>query len=311
LRSVSSVRERASPDGTITTRSRHACAGVRPEMPGTLFVVATPIGNLEDITLRALRVLREVQVIAAEDTRRTARLLARHAISTPTVSFHEHNTRTRLPQLLVRLERGKSVALVTDAGTPGISDPGTELVQACIEAGIAVDPIPGVSAPLAAAVASGFPLMPLTILGFPPQRAKDRSDWFNAICEVPNTVTFFEAPHRITNTLLAVASVLGNRPICLARELTKVHQQFLRGTASEVAAQLQSVPKGEFTIVVGPLTNIEGPAACHSDESIAQEFGLITESGSMTRREAVSATAKRLGLPSRDVYAAIERVKHR
>jgi 16S rRNA (cytidine1402-2'-O)-methyltransferase len=280
-------------------------------MPGTLFVVATPIGNLEDITLRALRVLREVQVIAAEDTRRTARLLARHAISTPTVSFHEHNTRTRLPQLLVRLQRGESVALVTDAGTPGISDPGTELVQACIEAGVTVDPIPGVSAPLAAAVASGFPLMPLTILGFPPPRSKDRSDWFKYICKVSNTVTFFEAPHRIANTLLAVADVLGDRPICVARELTKVHQQFLRGTASEIVNQLQSAPKGEFTIVIGPLTTISGPATDQSDEAIAVEFGLITELGRMTRREAVTATAKRLGLPSRDVYAAIERVKHR
>ncbi|MGH9236462.1 MAG: 16S rRNA (cytidine(1402)-2'-O)-methyltransferase [Vicinamibacterales bacterium] len=280
-------------------------------MPGTLFVVATPIGNLEDITLRALRVLREVQVIAAEDTRRTARLLARHAISTPTVSFHEHNTRTRLPQLITRLQRGESVALVTDAGTPGISDPGTELVQACIEAGGTVDPIPGVSAPLAAAVASGFPLIPLTILGFPPRRANDRSAWFKAICKVANTVTFFEAPHRISNTLLSVATELGNRPICVARELTKVHQQFLRGSASEVATQLQSAQKGEFTVVIGPLTKRVVPAAHRSDEAIASEFGLITESGSMTRREAVSATAKRLGLPSRDVYAAIERVKHR
>lgn len=278
-------------------------------MPGTLFVVATPIGNLEDITLRALRVLREVRVIAAEDTRRTARLLARHTISTPTVSFHEHNTRTRLPQLLVRLERGDSVALVTDAGTPGISDPGIELVQACIEAGVTVDPIPGVSAPLAAAVASGFSLMPLTILGFPPHRSTDRSGWFEAIYNIHNTVTFFEAPHRITKTLLTLANILGDRPICVARELTKVHQQFLRGTASEVATQLSSNPKGEFTIVIGRVTKLNVPATDHSDKAIAGEFGLITERGGLTRREAISATAKRLGLSSRDVYAAIERAK--
>lgn len=124
-------------------------------------------------------------------------------------------------------------------------------------------------------------------------------------------MTFFEAPHRITNTLLTVASILGDRPICIARELTKVHQQFLRGTASEIATQLQSTPKGEFTVVIGPLTKIYGPSTQRSDEAIAVEFGLITESGGMTRREAVTATAKRLGLPSRDVYAAIERVKHR
>jgi 16S rRNA (cytidine1402-2'-O)-methyltransferase len=280
-------------------------------MPGTLFVVATPIGNLEDITLRALRILREVQVIAAEDTRRTARLLARHAISTPAVSFHEHNTRTRLPQLMARLQRGESVALVTDAGTPGISDPGTELVHACIEAGVTVDPIPGVSAPLAAAVASGFPLTPLTILGFPPARSKDRSHWIESLYAIENTVTFFEAPHRIADTLQAIAFKLGNRPIMVARELTKVHQEFLRGTASLIAARLQSVPKGEFTVVVGPLTNIELPPCPPSDERIAHEFGLLTESGAVTRREAVSATARRLGLPARDVYAAIERTKNK
>src|SRR5438552_2951772 len=143
-------------------------------MPGTLFVVASTIGNLEDITLRALRVLREANVIAAEDTRRTAKLLVHHSISTPTLSFHEHNTRSRLPQLLARLERGDNVALVTDAGTPGVSDPGVELVAASIERGIAVDPIPGASAPLVAGIASGFPLEPLTILGFPPSRSKAR-----------------------------------------------------------------------------------------------------------------------------------------
>src|SRR5688500_9640988 len=147
-------------------------------MPGTLFVVATPIGNLEDITLRALRTLREVQVIAAEDTRRTAKLLTHHGISTPTLSFHEHNTRSRLPQLLARLDEGVDVALVTDAGTPGVSDPGVALVQACIERGIPVDALPGASAPLVAAVVSGFPMEPFTILGFPPSRSKARSDWF-------------------------------------------------------------------------------------------------------------------------------------
>ena len=280
-------------------------------MPGTLFVVATPIGNLEDITLRALRVLREVQLIAAEDTRRTARLLARHAISTPSVSFHEHNTRTRLPQLIARLQRGESVALVTDAGTPGISDPGTELVQACIEAGVVVDPIPGVSAPLAAAGASGFPLRPLTIMGFAPQRTKDRNDWIKTVYEIHNTVTFFEAPHRIADTLRSAGIVWGNRPIMVARELTKVHQEFLRGAASEVVKQLQPVPKGEFTVVIGPSAETARAAMRPSDDGIAHEFGLITESGNLSRREAISATAKRLGLPARDVYAAIERAKNR
>ncbi len=143
-------------------------------MSGTLFVVATPIGNLEDITFRAVRVLREADVIAAEDTRRTAKLLGHYGVSTPAVSFHQHNTRSRLPQLIKRLERGEHVALVTDAGTPGISDPGIELVDACLKHGIQVDPVPGPSAALTAATASGFPLEPLTILGFAPVRAKAR-----------------------------------------------------------------------------------------------------------------------------------------
>jgi len=280
-------------------------------MPGTLFVVATPIGNLEDITLRALRVLREADLIAAEDTRRTARLLARHAISTPTVSFHEHNTRTALPKLISRLEESKAVALVTDAGTPGISDPGVELVRACIERGIPVEPIPGVSAALTAAVASGFPLIPLTIAGFPPYRSKDKTEWFLALSEIQWTVTFFEAPHRIQATLRTAAEILGDRQIMLGRELTKIHQEFLRGTASELAEILPTRTKGEFTVVISQVRqqpkHVEVLFA--SDEDIAAEFGHITELAPISRREAVRATAQRLGIPSRQVYAAIERTK--
>ena len=203
-------------------------------MSGTLFVVATPIGNLEDVTLRALRVLREVDLIAAEDTRRTARLLAHHGISTPSVSFHQHNVRVRIPQLMSRLEGGANVALVTDAGTPGVSDPGAELVDACVKANVPIDPVPGVSAPLAAAVVSGFPLIPLTIFGFPPRRAKDRKSWLAALLSTPHTATFFESPQRIQSTLDELSPILGNRPIVLGRELTKRYQQLLRGTASSV-----------------------------------------------------------------------------
>ena len=280
-------------------------------MPGTLFVVATPIGNLEDITLRALRVLGEADLIAAEDTRRTARLLARHAISTPTVSFHEHNTRTALPKLISRLEESKAVALVTDAGTPGISDPGVELVRACIERGIPVEPIPGVSAALTAAVASGFPLIPLTIAGFPPYRSKDKAKWFLALSEIQWTVTFFEAPHRIQATLRTAGEILGDRQIMLGRELTKIHQEFLRGTAAELAEILPTPTKGEFTVVISQVRqqpkHVEVLFA--SDEDIAAEFGHITELAPISRREAVRATAQRLGIPSRQVYAAIERTK--
>ena len=277
-------------------------------MPGTLFVVATPIGNLEDITLRALRVLREADVIAAEDTRRTARLLARHAISTPTLSFHEHNTRSRIPQLLTRLGAGQSIALVTDAGTPGISDPGVELVDACVSAGIPIDPIPGVSAAITAAVASGFPLVPLTIWGFPPSRSKDRTAWLTACSETRTTMTFFEAPHRIVETLRSGAAIWGNRPIMVGRELTKMHQQFLRGTAPEILPRLETAAKGEFTIVIGPMTN-EPQAAAADDGAIAEEFDRQTKAGAASRRAALSATAKRFGLSARDVYAALERNK--
>ena len=281
-------------------------------MPGTLFLVATPIGNLEDITLRALRVLREATVIAAEDTRRTAKLLNHHAIATPTISFHEHNTRTRIPQLLRRLEAGESVALVTDAGTPGVSDPGVELVRACIEAGIAVDPVPGASAPLAAALASGFPMTPLRVLGFAPSKAKDRTGWLRMISAVPETLTFFESPYRVKATLEAAGEYLGNRPICVAREVTKIHQEFIRGTSSEVLRALGDDPKGEFTIVIGPMPELavaEGENGALADEDVAAEFGLMANCGRLGRREAVAAVARKFGRPTREIYAAIERAK--
>src|SRR5262245_37840711 len=221
-------------------------------MPGTLFLVATPIGNLEDITLRALRVLREASLIAAEDTRRTAQLLTHFGIRTPLLSFHEHSGPSKRELIRSRLAGGVDVALVSDAGTPVLSDPGLELVQACIVDGIPVDPVPGASAPLAAAIASGFPLASLTIRGFVPHRSKDRKEWLRRVGEVSGTVTFFESPVRIQATLEEVATYLGNRQICVARELSKVHQEFVRGDAKTVLESLGTV-KGEFTVVVGPL----------------------------------------------------------
>jgi 16S rRNA (cytidine1402-2'-O)-methyltransferase len=277
-------------------------------MPGTLFVVATPIGNLEDISLRALRVLREATLIAAEDTRRTARLLVRHGISNRLVSFHAHNIRTRLPELVSRLRQGESIALVSDAGTPGISDPGTELVQACINQEISIQPVPGPSAPLAAAVASGFPLIPLTIYGFAPYRSKDRNDWLTEVSRIHTTVTFFEAPHRIAETLTAASSILGNRPIMLGRELTKLHEEFIRGYASELSDRVRGREKGEYTVVIGPLTDKK---TLPSDDEIVVEFGHKTETGGLSRRQAVAATAKHFRLSAKEVYTAIERVKSR
>jgi 16S rRNA (cytidine1402-2'-O)-methyltransferase len=280
-------------------------------MSGTLFVVATPLGNMEDATFRAIRVLREVDLIAAEDTRRTARLLSHYAIATPSISFHQHNARTRVPQLILELQSGKNVGLVTDAGTPGISDPGVELVDACIRAHIAVDPIPGASAPLTAAVASGFPLIPLTIYGFPPRRSKDRNTWFSEISSIQHTVTFFESPHRIVSSLTQAGPVFGDRPIMLARELTKRHQEFLRGSMHDVLSQLRNT-KGEITIVVGPkrIKDVaidqfaEGAAAAEA----VRLFGQLTDSGH-ARREAITQAAKTFGLPVRVVYAAVEDAK--
>jgi 16S rRNA (cytidine1402-2'-O)-methyltransferase len=276
-------------------------------MSGTLFVVATPIGNLEDITLRALRVLREADVIAAEDTRRTSKLLTHYSISTPTLSFHEHNTRTRLPQVLARLERGENVALVSDAGTPGISDPGVELIQGCWMKGFAVDPIPGASAPLAAAVASGFPLDPLTIFGFIPSRSKPRKEWLERLQAVPDTLTFFETPHRINQTVSDIRRYFGERPIMVAREVTKLHQEFVRFTRGDEIGQTPAV-KGEFTIVVGPVPTGQVPSSPAPDELIYQDFCQMTNK-IPGRRASLAAVARKYGRSAKDVYAIVERLK--
>ena len=278
-------------------------------MSGTLYVVATPIGNLEDITLRALRILREVDVVAAEDTRRTAKLLGHYGISTPTISFHEHNTRTRLPQLVGRLEAGRSVAVVSDAGTPGVSDPGLELVQAAIAKGVPVDPIPGASAPLAALIASGFPVVPFTVFGFAPNRSKARNGWLERVSRTLHTFAFFESPHRLRETLRESAKIFGERPMFAARELTKIHQEFLRGTAQDLFEHLGE-PRGEFTILVGPADKLsEVDPMLLSDSEVVDEFRQITETGAATRRQIISTLAKRSGRSAKEVYSVIERAK--
>ena len=277
-------------------------------MAGTLFLVATPIGNLEDITLRALRVLREVSIIAAEDTRRTARLLAHYGLTTPMLSFHEHNSHGRTPQLMAKLAAGESVAVVTDAGTPGVSDPGVELVQACVQAGIAIDPVPGASAPLAAVVASGFPVLPLTICGFPPNRSKPRSEWIAAVSRLQSTVTFFEAPHRLIQTLTDAVPLLGNRQILVARELTKLHQEFIRGTAEALAREITEV-RGEVTVVVEPPQTPTVKRVELTDNDLADKIGLMTDTGGLSRGQIAARAAKELGMTRREVYAALERAK--
>jgi len=278
-------------------------------MAGTLYVVATPIGNLEDITVRALRVLREVALIAAEDTRRTAHLLARHAIDTPTTSLHEHNEAAKSASLVSRLLSGQSIALVSDAGSPTISDPGRRLVSAAVAAGVRVEPVPGPSAVVAALSASGFRAETFTFLGFTPTRAKDRAEWFAKMRGSAGTVVFFEAPHRIRRTLTDLLTAVGDCSVVVARELTKAHEELVRGPISTVM-QARLLAKGEFTVVVdiGQSTDNVGVESV-PDESVYIEFCELTKNKALTRRQVIAALAERHRLPANDIYAAIEAAK--
>ena len=278
-------------------------------MPGTLFVVATPIGNLEDITVRALRILREVSVIAAEDTRRTAHLLARYAITTPTTSLHEHNEGGKSGSLVARLQRGDSIALVSDAGTPTVSDPGGLLIRAAIDAGLRVEPIPGPSAVLTALAASGLPTDSFSFLGFPPTRSKDRKLWLARLEELRGTIVFFESPHRIESTLQDVYRHLGDCPIVVGRELTKRHEECVRGPISEVAHR-EFTGRGEFTVVlnIGLITENSRPKTA-SVQDIAAEFGVMTNMQGLTRRMAISSLGKRHGIAPNRIYEILEEAK--
>ena len=275
-------------------------------MPGTLFVVATPIGNLEDITGRALRVLREASIIAAEDTRRTAHLLARYAISTPTTSLHEHNEAQKSAALVARLEHGESIALVSDAGTPTISDPGRRLIKAVIEAGIRVESIPGPNAAIAALAVSGLPSESFSFLGFPPARSKARSEWFARARAIGGTIVFFEAPHRIRETLDQFRKEIGDCQVVVCRELTKMHEELVRGPISDVLTRIDP-PIGEFTVVaeIGYSTNVASSSA-PSPQDILTEFGELTKSGRLSRRAAVASLAKRHRLAANVIYKLIE-----
>lgn len=276
---------------------------------GTLFVVATPIGHLEDITLRALSVLKSVALVAAEDTRRTGNLLRHYQIRTPLVSLHEHNERSRTPAIVSRLLAGESVALVTDAGTPGISDPGAEVVAGVRAAGVRVEPIPGPSAVVAALSVAGLGSDGFSFLGFPPIRSKDRIKWFTELVALSSSrpVVFFEAPHRLRKTLRELDSV--KRPIYLCRELTKIYEEVTVGTPQELLARTTD-PRGEFTIVVPMKDPGENVREIPSDDSIVAIFGRITEtSHAASKREAARMVAERLSLTTKEVYAALERAK--
>jgi len=276
-------------------------------MAGILYVVATPIGNLEDVTLRALRILREVALIAAEDTRRTAKLLQHYSISTQTTSLHEHNEREKTPRLVERLSGGESIALVSDAGTPVISDPGQGLVAAARAAGIRVESVPGASSVMAAVSASGLPAREFVFVGFPPFRAKARTEWLQRIAADTRLVVFFEAPHRIRQTLAALSAVTGPaRVIAVCRELTKAHEELVVNPISDVLEKLSS-PKGEFTILVSPATvAVEATATLPGISRLRGEIGQITNNGALGRREAVKVLAKRYGLGVNELYRLLE-----
>jgi 16S rRNA (cytidine1402-2'-O)-methyltransferase len=264
---------------------------------GTLYLVATPIGNLEDVTLRALRVLREADVVYAEDTRRTRLLLDRHAIPARPRSLHEHNEVARTAEVLAALYAAKSVALVSDAGTPLVSDPGGRLVAAAIVAGHTVVPIPGASAVLAALVASGLAPEPFAFLGFLPRKAGERDRLLATWRDRPETLVLFESPRRLGATLRALADAFGDRPACVARELTKVHEELARGTLRGLATRFADGARGEIAIVVGG-----APEADASADSLDAKIEALARAG-LHPKDIAAALARDSGVPKRDVYA--------
>jgi 16S rRNA (cytidine1402-2'-O)-methyltransferase len=274
---------------------------VTPAGPGTLYIVATPIGNLEDISLRALRVLRAATAVAAEDTRRTRKLLAHHGIPARLLSVREHNERTRSAVLVRRLLGGDSIALVTDAGTPGLSDPGAAVVRAAVDAGVPVVPVPGASAVLAALVASGLPVEPATFFGFLPAREPDRRRAIEAMRGLPHTLVLFEAPHRLCRTLEDLLAGLGDRRIAVARELTKIHEEVFRAPLSEAVRHFSAhPPRGEFTLVI---EGAEKQAVDRAGAQAAARAALIEASGGgCPPREAVRRAAEASGLGRNEVY---------
>lgn len=275
---------------------------------GTLYLCATPIGNLEDITLRALRILREADLIAAEDTRHTRKLLSHFQIHTPLTSYHRHNHKTKGEYLINLVSCGKKVALVSDAGMPGVSDPGSELVAGAVEKGCEVIPIPGPSAAITALVVSGLPTDAFVFAGFLPTAKKMRAEKLKELSRQRWTMVFYEAPHRIKDTLAALTKTLGNRPAAAARELTKVHEEVIRGSLEEIADHFNSVaPRGEFTLVVAGAPPDEAqPREGASWQHIgAAAHVSMLEAEGMERKQAIGEVARLRGLPKKDVYRSV------
>jgi 16S rRNA (cytidine1402-2'-O)-methyltransferase len=279
-----------------------------------LYLVATPIGNLEDITLRALRVLKEADVIACEDTRQTQKLLNHYCITTRTVSYHEHNEMTRAAELVKDLQEGTSVALVTDAGMPGISDPGFRLISLAIRHHVPVVPIPGVSAFLAALVASGLPTDSFRFSGFLPAKRGERRAALEAVKTSPRTQVFYEAPHRLVEALADVVEILGkDRHVVIAREVTKFHEEFLRGRASDVLDILRSRDgvKGEITLLIGKTEeqNVRVETGALARPSIRQRVEQFMAEEKLDEKAALKKVAKERGISKSDAYRELQRSK--
>ncbi len=291
---------------------------------GKLYIVSTPIGNLADITLRALETLRAADIIAAEDTRRTRKLLSHFEIHKPTVSYHEHNERTRGSDLLDKIASGKIVALVTDAGTPCISDPGHLLVEAALQRGIEPVAVPGPTALISALVVSGLPAQPFVFLGFPPSKGAERRRFFEKNAKMEMTLIIYESPRRLVKTLKDIAENWGDRKLAVARELTKMHEEVFRGRISQAMSHFAGEVRGELALVVEGATgavaqpeaaqtgeNSELPTAeCFHQQSPPWKEELkVLLAGALSSKEAVQAVVRRFGLPRRVVYQAVLEMK--
>lgn len=273
---------------------------------GCLYVVATPIGNLEDISLRALRILKECDAIACEDTRQTMKLLAHFDIQKRLVSYHEHNEITRAAEIIIELEQGAKIALVTDAGTPAISDPGNRLVGLCLRHGIQVVPLPGASAFVTALAASGMAIDEFTFIGFLPSRPTERRKHLRALAAEPRTLAFYEAPHRLLDTLEDALEILGNRPALVARELTKLYEEFLRGHLEEVLETVRKKPpRGEITLLIGPADgeaqHLAGDAAL-ATIPLARRVTEVMQERGVDNKAALKQVARERGLTRREAY---------
>ena len=272
---------------------------------GMLLLVGTPIGNLEDITFRALRTLKEADLIACEDTRRTQQLLNHYSIKTPTISYHEHNELTRAPELVLQLEEGSHIALVSDAGMPVISYPGHRLVSLAIRHNIPVVPIPGASAIVAALSAAGLPVDKFRFLGFLPSKKGQRRKALEEMKGVSKTLVFYEAPHRLVDMLADLRDVLGDPPVVVAREVTKVHEEFLRGTASEVLGRLKKKPvKGEVTVLTAP--QLATLPVAPSGSPIREEVTQVMAAEGLDERAALKAVARKRGISRSEAYRQLQ-----